>query len=655
MWYDRESGSQRKGANLGARQAGNQERLQHAMDVLEELLASERYQRFAAHQAEGRQAEGRQAGDQQPAGRVHLSATVYVDEPLVRTGRQMKGYLPERIRQMKAISRYEEGAPGKRGRWLSEEEHFWRQGTFMADFEDDCPYHGTFKAYYPTYDAMSDQQLRGYFTWRAQVRRGRIEETSPSFVFVYLYELICGIGVREPLEGFRIMEWVWQGCRPFAPELDRFVNIWLQDYAVYHGLPPELLAPYRTLAFDRALIALKRAGERAGATAGARRRRGAGPVSALPLPADEALEDELFNALDALSSYRLKNSRLYKAEPAGLRHVAGAVYVRTSAYYDKNRKAGVLESWFGEHMEQGYVMFGSAVFFEPARHADCVYELDELHRYRCTDGLWTCERYHGSRQRSAKLGQIMRATDRTLRAASGFPHPLKDDGRTPKYLQKIIDEEVAAWLGWQEAHRPVTIDIDLSQLAGIRRAASATREALLVDEEHEEPPASAGEPAPSAGEPVPPAGEPAPAAAGPRPVSLGTTDLIELEKVPHSTGGAEQPGLFDAVPVIELGTVPNSITGAGTADGDAAAAAGQAALSPAQAHYLRCLMEGASAGERLDAVAASGLSEDLLVDAVNEALFELVGDTVIEFGPEGPQLVEEYAEDVREVLGNGAD
>ena len=42
----------------------------------------------------------------------------------------------------------------------------------MADFEDDCPYNGTFKSYFPTYNAMSDRQLRGYFTWRAQVRRG---------------------------------------------------------------------------------------------------------------------------------------------------------------------------------------------------------------------------------------------------------------------------------------------------------------------------------------------------------------------------------------------------------------------------------------------------------------------------------------------------
>ena len=42
---------------------------------------------------------------------------------------------------------------------------------------------------------------------------------------------------------------------------------------------------------------------------------------------------------------------------------------------------------------------------------------------------------------------------------------------------------------------------------------------------------------------------------------------------------------------------------------------------------------------------------DLMVDAINEALFDLLGDTAIEFGADGePQLVEDYVEDVRAAL-----
>ena len=46
----------------------------------------------------------------------------------------------------------------------------------------------------------------------------------------------------------------------------------------------------------------------------------------------------------------------------------------------------------------------------------------------------------------------------------------------------------------------------------------------------------------------------------------------------------------------------------------------------------------------------SGQSEDMLVDSINEALFDLVGDTVIEFGAAGPQIIEDYEADVRGYL-----
>ena len=45
-------------------------------------------------------------------------------------------------------------------------------------------------------------------------------------------------------------------------------------------------------------------------------------------------------------------------------------------------------------------------------------------------------------------------------------------------------------------------------------------------------------------------------------------------------------------------------------------------------------------------------SADLIADAVNEALFDLIGDTVVEFGAAGPELVEDYREDVEELLAH---
>ena len=66
---------------------------------------------------------------------------------------------------------------------------FYEQAMFMKDFEDDYPEHASFSAYFPYYQMLSYEQLRTYFTWRTQVRKGVIDNTSLSYVFLYLYEL----------------------------------------------------------------------------------------------------------------------------------------------------------------------------------------------------------------------------------------------------------------------------------------------------------------------------------------------------------------------------------------------------------------------------------------------------------------------------------
>ena len=81
----------------------------------------------------------------------------------------------------------------------------------------------------------------------------------------------------------------------------------------------------------------------------------------------------------------------------------------------------------------------------------------------------------------------------------------------------------------------------------------------------------------------------------------------------------------------------------------AAPAAAATELAPAATAYLRALLEQ-NAAQATSAVAHSGQSEDMLVDTINEALFDLVGDTVIEFSAAGPQIIEDYEVDVRGYL-----
>lgn len=566
--------------------------------------------------------------------RTHQSARfsneVYADEPILKTGRKMQNFLPDQYRKMREISRWQEDPKGGAGRWLSEAELFYRQGLLMADFEDDCPYNGTFKSYFPTYNAMSDRQLRGYFTWRTQVRRGTVEETSTSFAFLYLYELICGIGVDDPLDGFNKIKAFWDAYRAFEPGIDRFARVWLQDYAVFHGLDPKLLRDSKTVMFDNALIELRRAARDLApaptpSDLAPARRKTSEPT--LPLPPDEAREERLMAAINALSTYNLNNSRLDRSHHRDLRHVACAVYVRMARYYDTHRKSGIVASLFGEETAMPYTMFASAVFFAPNRHEDCEYRLDPIHIYRCQNGFWECMRIHGSRQKSSKLGEMMRACDQRLRLALDPTHPLKEE-KVPKYLAKIIDDEIVAWLSWDAAHQPVKIDIDLSQLGHIRSVAAQTREALLIDEEREDD------------------------------VSVETeATIIEQPNIQSAPGMTAEPGEMTirqdepdepTVSTEEFGvvapllvSVPAPVTPAPT---DAATE-----LAPAADVFLRALLEQ-NAAQATSAVAQSGQSEDMLVDSINEALFDLVGDTVIEFGAAGPHIIEDYEADVRGYL-----
>lgn len=497
----------------------------------------------------------------------------------VRT-RRLDTSFPNRYREMRAISRWEQGAG--RGRWLTEAELFYKQARFMEDFEDTCPYEGSFRSYYPTYNDMSNRQLRGYFSWRANVRRGEVHEAPTAFAFVYLYELICGVGVESPRDGFEKIRSFWLAYRDFSPELNRTVRPWLKDYVVYHGLDPALIELDDTsITFDRSMLELVElcapydmdAARALGISEG-------GDVlpptptklESAPLPPDEAWEERLFDALDLLSSHRLRVSPLEQTSHDDLRHVACAVFVRMLVYYQGHRTKGLIESAFGEMATMSYTMFGSAVFFDPQTHEDTEYELDPIHRYTCRRGLWSCTRIYGGRGRSSKLGDILHAVDRLLRAALKCETPLEDEG-APKYLVRIIEREISSWLSWKRDHAPRVIDIDLSRLSSIRSTAAEIREALLIDEERED------EPLPAIETPI------------------------------------EAPAQTESM------------------------------LAADERTYLVALL----AGETTPVPA--GTSEDMLVDGINEKLFDVMGDTVIEFGPRGPELIEDYQDDLREVLG----
>ena len=84
---------------------------------------------------------------------------------------------------------------------------------------------------------MGYGQLRTYFTWRTKVRQGDILQTSLSYVFLYLYELLNNIGVESPQEGMERLMLLWDAYRVYDESIDKYVLRWLKDYHIYYELP----------------------------------------------------------------------------------------------------------------------------------------------------------------------------------------------------------------------------------------------------------------------------------------------------------------------------------------------------------------------------------------------------------------------------------
>lgn len=110
------------------------------------------------------------------------------------------------------------------------------QGDFMAQVEDDFPRRAFCALQNPVYAAMSNSQLRTFFTWRTDVRRGVYNNTDKPYVMLYCSELLNKIGENESIKAFDKLLEVWENCRGFAPYLNDIMPRWLKDFYAFNDV-----------------------------------------------------------------------------------------------------------------------------------------------------------------------------------------------------------------------------------------------------------------------------------------------------------------------------------------------------------------------------------------------------------------------------------
>ena len=170
-----------------------------------------------------------------------FSSSVYEDEPILRTGSQFRRDT-ETSRPYQLIHQLAQREDLK---YAPAAKVFYEQARALADFDGTGDPTVPFKSYFPTYQAMNDRQLSSYLAWRAQARKGVIAASTASFAFVYIYELLMGVGTQEGLPALAALTSFWVAWKKQATTdnglLDFYLHIWLRDYIVYHNLDRSLL------------------------------------------------------------------------------------------------------------------------------------------------------------------------------------------------------------------------------------------------------------------------------------------------------------------------------------------------------------------------------------------------------------------------------
>ena len=375
---------------------------------------------------------------------------IYKDEPILRTASQLKrNETPQKIKDMKNLA-FTPEAYWKTSAWL-----FYTQGCFMADYEDDYPFSEDFVKYYPSYRELTTEQLRGYFSWRTNVRKNIIHKAPLPFVYIYIYELINCIG-GTPDECFYALRNFSREYSSIDDSITRYTDKWLIDMIICYELEPTLADEFADIQYDKKLLTL--------------------------INWKNCSDDELFDAIYELSSYQLNKSLFYAAYADDMRSVIIRCFRKLSEFFRDNRKNSLAVKLFGNIVECQYHMFASSIFYDRNPLRNCEYSLNEIHSYICKNGKWTCRKYYGNRSRNGHLGDIIKSIDSLMRDKNDFKYKIGFTG-VSKTSVKLIQEEIDNFYDEKRRREALKIEIDLSKLGDIRKAADITREKLLVDEE----------------------------------------------------------------------------------------------------------------------------------------------------------------------------
>ncbi len=674
--------------------------------------------------------------DQEFVKKTGLDQKLYEDEPILLTGSDLL-QKPDKTQHKKHRTR---GRQHRRGQRLFEDEPihsnsdvplpetlsilrelesdpeskfhpmswlFVKQAKLAENFEDNYEKRGSAKlrGSMVLYERMDNAQLREYFTWRTRIREGKDSQGPSWFGELHIYELLNGIGVSDPLDGFYKIIHFWKIHRKNNPDLARSVGGWLKDYLVYHGLDKKLLDivdkeivlayAERTSKKTQLLTssAQKVFKKTANKDAGTKEEtddlssidssrdalekmsleqalsivlnyedlRLSGNADLLSLEDQESREHLMVVALSSLSNYWLTKHKIFMDHPSIASIAICRAWDGYAAHCDKRRKTSLLEGLFGERRTKYCELFKRAVFYPgegDSVHADTVYETSRACKYICKNGTWLKDSYPALDEFAGFsldlldfLSFVEEKLCKTLYTDTRGDSAALQYRIFPKYLSQIVDDAVKFAIQEAGLRDDRRINVDFSALQGIRDAAQTTCESLLVDEEREDMPEDYAHLVDNGGvkhkldqdltdSMIDPADSMADFAGSSADIAGSEADFAG--SVAGLTGSTADPdsGMAD---------LPSSLPSEQMQNDANCIECKQTVLNEVELAYLYSLIHNEEPDLRLATLKKHGTYESIVVDSINEKIYEELGDVILEEREHGIVIVEDYLDELKEM------
>lgn len=509
---------------------------------------------------------------------------------------------PPQIRHLVDMFRYSQGS--------ERVDEFIEQAEYMADYEPEGTFDSSFHGFMPVYDDMTVGQLKGYFAWRTCVRRGEYAPISSSAAYVYVYELINGIGEATMTDAYlRLRAFREHYVARYDAGMARYVDRWLRDMVVAYELPEHIVRERfaERIAADDALGTLMR-------------------------PQGRTVE-QIARALHALGTYRSHRSPLNKTVPRPENgptlydRALAAAWLAIAQDRDPSEPGSFFRDYIAMRSTRPVSLFNAAVF-SPRRAAARSPRtrrlvVDPTLTYMREHGRWYVDTYEAAPFQRTNVNDLLHEVDRVGRRIWRTGRDLKPRSAHPPCGDVIAQAlaELHARIEreqWEAAHPPV--HVDLTRLDSIRAAAADTRDSLLTEAE------------------------------------LAAEREAERETA-NAEHRASESQTSRWLPDDDAQALPNhddperrTQAPDDVDDGDGAGEP----IPPLTADELllaRALAAGAPAAEWKPKLLAKHVLPSVLAESINEKLFDRVDDIVLDTDENGdPALIDDYLPDVRHIL-----